>query len=54
MRFEFEIGQARPEATRQLSRQSVIGMLLIFGGATYFIHVTNCVPRSSLGQEIDP
>ena len=54
MTFEIEVRQARPEAARQISRQRVIGMLLILGGTTYLIQVTNRVPRSSLGREWIP
>src|SRR5471032_2273493 len=45
-----EIRQARPKSARKLFRQRVIGMLLIFGGTAYLVHVTNSVPRRPLGR----
>src|SRR5262249_55402289 len=46
-----KIRQARPESAREILRQRVIGMLLVFRGAAYLIHVTNRVPRSPLGRQ---
>jgi hypothetical protein len=46
-----EIRQARPKPAREILRQRVIGMLLVFGGTAYLVHVTNRVPRRPLGRE---
>src|SRR5882757_5896355 len=46
-----EIRQARPKSAREILRQRVIGMLLVFGGTAYLVHVTNRVPRRPLGRE---
>src|SRR6266571_2893130 len=46
-----EIRQARPKSAREILRQRVIGMLLVFGGTAYLVHVTNRVPRRPLGRQ---
>jgi hypothetical protein len=46
-----EIRQARPKSAREILRQGVIGMLVVFGGTAYLVHVTNRVPRRPLGRE---
>ena len=46
-----EIRQARPESAREILRQCVIGMLLVFRGAAYLLHVTNRLPRRPLGRQ---
>ena len=46
-----EIRQARPKSAREILRQRVIRMLLIFGGTAYLVHVTNRVPRRPFGRE---
>jgi hypothetical protein len=47
-----KIRQARPESAREILRQRVIGMLLIFGSTAYLVHVTNRVPWCPLGREV--
>src|SRR5882757_4726621 len=46
-----EIRQARPKSAREILRQRVIRMLLIFGGTAYLVHVTNRVPRRPFGRQ---
>jgi hypothetical protein len=46
-----EIRQARPKSAREILRQRVIGMLLVFGGTAYIVHVTNRAPRCPLGRK---
>ena len=46
-----EIRQARPKPAREILRQGVIGMQLVFGRTAYLVHVTNRVPRRPFGRK---
>src|SRR5262249_13829605 len=49
--FCIEIRQARPKSAREILRQCMIGMLLVFGSAADLVHMTNHVPWGPLGRE---
>src|SRR5664279_70806 len=42
-----ELRQGRPKSAREISRQGVVGMLVVFRGTAYLVHVTNRVPPVS-------